>query len=254
MSHGTVPEYANRAAFSLELVHPENGESPFIVRDDEPVLHELSHQANVDQRRGASESISIHPGPGFTGQGHDHDFDLRSVDSSDSEYIMCPIQCGEAVPHREIAYHMELHDIEGTTSERLGQPNNSPGGTLLQPHTICAGVRQEASSSPHRPTVPLKPSVLARSSSKINQNRSKTPSPLGDLKGFLGGHSRRSTTSHKGMKSSVRRLGVCHCVSSDTALADWLLEIRAWPIRVRRADAKLALQATREGRESGHQH
>lgn len=66
----------------METLHPEGGESPFLVKDD--------------------ASIAA----------------VMSLCEDDIQYASCPIEsCGEAIPFSELDSHMEMHSAEEGTDE-----------------------------------------------------------------------------------------------------------------------------------------
>jgi hypothetical protein len=75
----------------VELIHPENGESPFIVKDDEP-------------GRASSD-------PELTNNNHGKQ-DQSSAASLQDEYIDCPHRCGERVSRAELSSHTDFHMAE----------------------------------------------------------------------------------------------------------------------------------------------
>jgi len=84
----------------VELCHPENGVSPFLVQDvsgpgDAPLV----------------ESNTRCPA------------DSLSIDDADEEYMICPRRCGETVTVAELPNHMEMHFAEGMVFDGSGVIN-----------------------------------------------------------------------------------------------------------------------------------
>ena len=165
----------------VECCHPEFGDSPFIVKDDEAMLP----------------------------QDEDNDPDLADSSNapSDEEYVEC--ECGEVVMLSEFASHSALHDMEETTANIAG-PNmlhsrNSPSPNtedlILNPalenslykldYSVPRSVHRSSGSNPlhtgghrnHRTIQHFMSLLLGSSSShtliEAAKTRSKAPRRLG---------------------------------------------------------------------------
>jgi len=90
----------------VELIHPENGESPFVVKD----------ASIADQ------------GLGRVSPRHDEEVEwsngqtLFSAKPSESNYLDCPYGCGESILSGELQVHQDLHVAEGMALEEHGHP------------------------------------------------------------------------------------------------------------------------------------
>src|SRR5271163_1971275 len=86
----------------VELIHPENGDSPFIVRDDD--------------------------GPSRVQHGEDEEATCQetqrppSRNSKENEYVECPYDCGELIPSAELSSHKDFHVAEGMALADAGLP------------------------------------------------------------------------------------------------------------------------------------
>jgi hypothetical protein len=77
----------------VELIHPENGSSPFIVRDDD----EPSRVCHGEDEEAACQETQRPP----------------SRNSKENEYVECPYDCGELIPSAELPSHKDFHVAEG---------------------------------------------------------------------------------------------------------------------------------------------
>ena len=93
----------------VELIHPENGESPFIVRGDERP-DRAYHGEDEEPARRDEESPSSH-------------------DPNESKYVECPYQCGELVPSAELSNHNDFHVAERMALAEAGLPSEMPPST-----------------------------------------------------------------------------------------------------------------------------
>lgn len=82
----------------VELCHPENGDSPFIVR------YEGEHPHTHPDEEGNTGGFTCSP----------------SGDDTE-EYVDCPRWCGETVTIAELPSHMELHLAEGMAFDGTGR-------------------------------------------------------------------------------------------------------------------------------------
>ncbi|KAI9881370.1 MAG: hypothetical protein M1830_003377 [Pleopsidium flavum] len=93
----------------VELCHPENGDSPFIARDEEESPH-----AQLDDVDNTGVST-------YSPSGHDTE-----------EYIDCPRWCGETVTIAELPSHIELHLAEGMAFDGTGPITADDNDVQLQ--------------------------------------------------------------------------------------------------------------------------
>jgi hypothetical protein len=90
----------------VELIHPENGESPFVVKD----------ASIADQ------------GLGRVSPRHDEEAEwsngrtLFSAKPSESNYLDCPYGCGESILSGELQVHQDFHVAESMALEEHGHP------------------------------------------------------------------------------------------------------------------------------------
>ena len=108
MEHLSCPfcDFTNKDPYFLmqhvELNHPENSDSPFIVRDDD--------------------------GPNRVDHGEDEEAACQetqrppSRNSKENEYIECPYDCGERIPSAELSSHQDFHVAEGMALTDAGLP------------------------------------------------------------------------------------------------------------------------------------
>ena len=88
----------------VELIHPENGESPFIVQDTEV----------SDQGLGSTSLRTIEEAPTTNG----NPFPPRSEEPQ--RYVPCPQGCGEYILSAELSVHADLHMAESMAFEEGG--------------------------------------------------------------------------------------------------------------------------------------
>ena len=86
----------------LELSHPENGYSPFMVQD-------MGRTGCRSRSRSSRGSTSSQKEGTTASRSRSH---TPSVDGDEDIYVDCPVGCGEAVHMRELQDHMDLHEIE----------------------------------------------------------------------------------------------------------------------------------------------
>ena len=185
----------------LELSHPENGHSPFLVRDRSSSRHRSlsrsSRRSEGSWGEGAapsrSRSRSLTP----------------SVDGENEDiYVDCPLDCGEAVHIREVQDHMELHETESQASD------NPP-------------LRRSGRSSPHQPdsnnesqalhhlpdggsAVDQRGALLTVPAARSPSRKAKEPSTRNGLRSLFLGPAPRRTRSTKPLSvpGNIKRLGV----------------------------------------------
>ena len=86
----------------VELIHPENGDSPFIVRDDDG----SSRVYHSENEEAAHQETQRPP----------------SRNSKENEYIECSYDCGELIPSAELSSHKDFHVAEGMALADAGLP------------------------------------------------------------------------------------------------------------------------------------
>jgi len=90
----------------VELIHPENGESPFVVKD----------ASIADQGLGRVSPKHDEEAEWSNGQ------TLLSAKSSEGNYLDCPYGCGESILSGELQVHQDLHVAEGMALEEYSHP------------------------------------------------------------------------------------------------------------------------------------
>ena len=168
----------------VELVHPENGESPFIATErdgDEEGRSSSSNQEN-NEMQGALQQGQTAPSTG-------------SSMNSPATYIECPYNCGELVASAEITSHTDFHLAENMAFEE----------EAIRPVQFSTGACNDEQAvkdiSTHFSTDI--PKALRRDDDSL---RSSTPrkSSLKEL--LFGGSPRRMPTKVSG--GGTKRLGV----------------------------------------------
>ena len=192
----SVPSGSERDMYALvqhlELSHPENGKSPFIVLDED----EEPYPRPRAGREGAAVTIT------------------PPQDEEEEVYIDCPAQCGEAVTLTDLASHMELHGAEGMASDDAAAPRSrdvSPQLLGRRPGSR-PGSRSTSRGPPEHPAVAVYGDNLSASpsSKKARAHKQKDSYGLRAWKEFiLGPASRKTMSTHsKSRSSNPRRLGV----------------------------------------------
>jgi hypothetical protein len=87
----------------VELIHPENGDSPFIVKDDDDGPSRVHH--------GEDEVVA-----------HQETQRPPSRNSKENEYVECPYDCGELISPAELPSHQDFHVAEGMALADAGLP------------------------------------------------------------------------------------------------------------------------------------
>ena len=179
----------------LELSHPENGTSPFIVKHDE--------------RPNPSRNASLQSESASRGRAPSHHVEEEEV------YVECPLQCGEAVMLDELSSHMELHGAEGAAFD-------DPNGPRSREASPLPGGRRSTSTGPSRhfdvpqdSTDSLNPTSVKNHRPHSAHKRHRDGYGLKDWKDlFLGPASRKTrATNTKTRSTAVKRLGVSHCLT-----------------------------------------
>lgn len=93
----------------VELIHPENGDSPFIVRDDDGP----SRVYHGEDEEAACQETQRPP----------------SRNSKENEYVECPYDCGELIPSTELSNHKDFHVAEGMALADAGLPTGASNDT-----------------------------------------------------------------------------------------------------------------------------
>ena len=171
----------------VELIHPENGESPFIVRD------------------GDRSSRPYHGEDEETAQ-QENQWPLPRT-SKENEYVECPYECGELVPVVELSSHKDFHVAEGMALADAGLPSEVRSST--GPYNDAEGL--EDISNHFTTDIPKSLRNLDKDSpSTPPRNYVKKRSPLKDLLlGSPGSPRRRGPVKSEAVTDGrTRRLGV----------------------------------------------
>lgn len=173
----------------LEISHPENGESPFIVTDEGGSNVRLT----PPEEESANSSLAT-----------------PDDEEGDDVYIECPAQCGEAITLTELSSHMELHGAEGILSDDPTRPRSRNASSQLQ-----GGRASSSDPQGHSDASSFSDTALISSSPKKNRGhgakgRHKDGYGVRDWKEFFFGPSSKKTRSSKPKKRQhvPRRLGV----------------------------------------------
>lgn len=167
----------------VELIHPENGESPFIAteRDEAEARSSSSSQKNGEKEAAPQQKQTTRSS-------------ASSVDSP-ATYIGCPYNCGELVASAELTSHTDFHLAENMAfeEETLGPLQFSTGA--------CNDKQAVEDISTHFSTDI--PKALRRDDDSL-----RSPAPRkSSLKELLfGGSPRRTSTKVSG--GGTKRLGV----------------------------------------------
>jgi hypothetical protein len=138
--------------------------------------------------------------------------------TGNTEFISCPLRCGEAVHVEELAYHMELHDFEGSPPDGAGRRLNSRDASPLpiaikSASSDALNVRERPKSGGSR-SIPTKQAMSSAQLLRTNPHRSKKANSSSALKSLFEPPPRATRTSHKSTPSGIRRLGVSHLLTS----------------------------------------
>ena len=182
----------------LELFHPENGLSPFMVR-------ERSQSRHRSRSRSTRRSTSSSGEGNATGRSRSLP---ASVDNGDEDiYIDCPMDCGEAVHIREIQDHLDLHDIESQAHDGPQQRRSrSPSA-----HSSHRGEASDTQASAGTKVFDRRAdTTLTVPTAQRSSRRTREPPTHGGLKSlFLGPAPRKIRSSqHTPQPGTVKRLGV----------------------------------------------
>ena len=193
----------------VELCHPENGMSPFLVRDDAGPEH-----TRLDGGETGCPTES------------------SSIDDADEAYMICPQRCGENVTITELPNHMEMHFAEGMAFDGSGATIVDEEQDELQVQDGRALNRQlEARFDTSLPE-PFRnynsPSEGQTKMHRHGQNRRELP----DWRKLLLGSSssKKKHRSAKEAHTAVRRLGASRplCPKPVSPGANFRAESRAW--------------------------
>jgi zinc finger-containing ubiquitin peptidase 1 len=171
----------------VELIHPENGDSPFIVRDDDGP----SRVYHSEDEEAARQETQRPP----------------SRNSKENEYIECPYDCGERIPSAELPSHKDFHVAEGMALADAGLPlevrlstnasNDTPAADDISDHFTTDIPKSLRNLDQRGPDTPPRSYLKKRS-------------PLKDLLlGSPGSPRRRGQTKSEPVTDGgTRRLGV----------------------------------------------
>ena len=101
----------NNSYFMLQhvaLIHPENGESPFLVAEEEQsraYQHEADGVKEAAKRNGGTDCSANSSGG-----------------SKKDEYVECPHECGEFILSTELSSHLDFHIAERMAIVDSGLP------------------------------------------------------------------------------------------------------------------------------------
>lgn len=170
----------------VELIHPENGESPFIAIEYD--TDQSRSSSSNSEAKGKGKAVALQPEPRHSSSG-------SSVDENPATYIECPYHCGELVVSTDLTSHTDLHLAENMAFEE----------EALRPVEFSTGACNDEKAvqdiSAHFTTDI--PKALRR-----DNNTLRTPTPrISSLKELLfGGSPRRTPTRVSG--GGTKRLGV----------------------------------------------
>ncbi len=172
----------------VELCHPENGESPFVVKEG---AFQQAESGNDEESASTSDASS-----------------------GDEEYIEC--ECGESVVLKDFESHTELHRDEGMAldeGEKKAANITAPKSPLRADHASFSGADRmpTVSLSDVNPIqdnpLDIKTVIKHHSRSKGAKQRHGVSKWKGLLLGTSSSTGRPKTAKDK--HKSVRRLGVC---------------------------------------------
>lgn len=170
----------------VELCHPENGVSPFLVTDEAG-----PPQAQLDESRRASSADSL------------------SIDDADDAYMICPRQCGETVTIAELSNHMDMHSAEGMAVDGNGvtKPDDDEDDLRLRDDRTLDR-RLEARFDTTLPA-PLRNYDVPSDGQTKTHNKGRNRRELPDWRKLLLGSSSSKSKhrSAKGKPAAIRRLG-----------------------------------------------
>lgn len=194
----------------VETIHPENGESPFIVRDSD---RESRARCSGDEE--AAQQGNQKP---------------LSQNSEENEYVKCPHDCGELVPRAELSIHQNFHVAEEMALTEAGLPSE------VQSSTDPANDAQVVQDVSNHFTMDLPKSLRnldQRGPSTPQRNYIKKRSPLKDLLlGSPGSPRRRGPAKSEAVSDGrTRRLGVSQPAHRETlAYANTLGREQNWAL------------------------
>jgi hypothetical protein len=217
----------------VELIHPENGESPFIIRHDDPPSRacrsEDEEAAQQDEQRPLSRNSREHA------------------------YIECPYDCGELVLSAELSSHKDFHVAEGMALAEAGLPRD------VQLSTAPYDDVQDVNDISNHFTTDIPKSLRnldQRDSSTPPRKYTKKRTPLKDL--LLGSPSaprRRPVKPEDVTDGRTRRLGVSRAPHRRYFfILTHDVESRTGSLCARKADACVASEdARRRGEGDSYQ-
>lgn len=174
----------------LELSHPENGQSPFIVTDEGGTS---SRHTRLDEESATSSLAAA-----------------EDEEEEEEVYIECPAQCGEAITLTELSSHMELHSAEGVSSDDPTRPRSRDASPHLHGgRASSSGPLNYSDVSLFSGSTLLEPSPKKYGGHSAHR-RHKEGYGLKDWKEFFLGPSSKKTRSSKPKTRppAPRRLGV----------------------------------------------
>jgi hypothetical protein len=183
----------------VELVHPENGESPFIVTQSNEVDGCASSSgARIAESADKGESVKHEPKEAALDQGQTLSQSISSPDKA-HRYVECPYSCGELVASAELTSHTDFHLAEKMALEdeaeeySVGAYNDAQAIKNMSTHfstDIPKALRRDHMDRSSRTSTPRK-------------------SSLKEL--LFGGSPRRTPTKVSG--GGTKRLGVSRIVT-----------------------------------------
>lgn len=225
-------DFSDRDSYFLlqhvELIHPENGESPFIAAGPEEDEDRPSSSRQGNNKKEVAVQHKQTPPAS------------ASFKESPATYIECPYNCGELVASAELNSHTDFHLAENMAFEEQAlRPVQFSTGACIDEQAV-----KDISS--HFSTD--LPKALRR-----DDDSSRVLSPRkSSLKEILFGGSPRHAPA-KVSGGGTKRLGV-RCPrppKSSRLLMIFLIESRTWSLRSREANATVA-EAHARGRRQGH--
>ena len=171
----------------VELIHPENGESPFLVKDMTVADRGLGRACHDQQHNLVlSNGRSLFP-----------------PKQEDQQYTTCPYRCGESILLSELAVHSDLHLAESMAFEEESRSTKieyptGPSNDNSELHRVATSFDTHISQS-------LRNLATSQSDTSATNKRVRT-----SLKGiFLGSPTSIRNSSHVEADShKTRRLGV----------------------------------------------
>ena len=97
----------------VEILHSEDGESPFVVKEDtkDRPSHHLENASTISSARSSSQNP-------LASRLQDH------------RYLQCPFQCGERIARAELSTHRDFHVAEEMALEGADTPSQIQLSTI----------------------------------------------------------------------------------------------------------------------------